>query len=264
MPYNEEATLRAFSEVLKTVHRLRAPGGCPWDREQTHQSLRKFLIEETYEVTDVLDRIDSPESLNDADLASAFCEEWGDLLLQILLHAEIATETRPELAFEAIAKTLNKKLIHRHPHVFGETTVAGTEEVLKNWDVLKKQEKGPSKQEESVFDSIPKSLPPLPRTEKIIHKVTKVGFQWPDLTGPLEKLEEEIRELKEALSETKPDGQKIESEIGDVLFSVANIAYLTKIDAESALRSTLRKFESRFRHVENRLREKGTEPSKST
>ena len=268
MPYNEEATLHAFSEVLKTVARLRGPGGCPWDGEQTHQSLRKFLIEETYEVTDVLDRIPAPEALNDPSLNYAFREEWGDLLLQILLHSEIASETRPDLNFAAVAKTLNEKLIRRHPHVFGEVTVSGTEEVLKNWDQIKKAEKGPSSKLESVFDSIPKSLPPLPRTEKIIGKVTKMGFQWPDLKGPLEKLEEEIQELKSALdgadlndAETR---KKVESEIGDVLFSVTNIAYLTKIDAEGALRSTLSKFESRFRHVETRLHEKGSSPAHST
>jgi tetrapyrrole methylase family protein/MazG family protein len=268
MPYNEEATLHAFSEVLKTVARLRGPGGCPWDGEQTHQSLRKFLIEEAYEVMDVLDQIQTPSALNESDLNYAFREEWGDLLLQILLHAEIASESRNDLGFEAIAKTLNEKLIRRHPHVFGEVTVSGTEEVLKNWDQIKKAEKGHTEKLESVFDSIPKSLPPLPRTEKIIGKVTKVGFQWPDLKGPLEKLEEETQELKSALEgadlKDATTRKKVESEIGDVLFSVTNIAYLTKIDAEGALRSTLNKFESRFRHVESRLHEKGSSPAQST
>ncbi len=266
MPYNEEATLRAFSEVLRTVARLRGPGGCPWDREQTHHSLRKFLIEETYEVTDVLDRIDDPARLNEPNLHFAFREEWGDLLLQILLHAEIATETNPELGFEAIAKTLNEKLIRRHPHVFGETTVSGTDEVLRNWDELKKKEKK-DPTDGSLFDSIPKSMPPLPRTEKIIAKVTKAGFQWPDLKGPLAKLEEEVSELRSALENAdlsdRETRAKVESEIGDVLFSVANVAFLSKINPDEALRSTLNKFESRFRHVENRLRESGKTPESS-
>jgi tetrapyrrole methylase family protein/MazG family protein len=267
MHHNEEAILRSFSEVLRTVARLRGPGGCPWDREQTHQSLRRFLVEEAYEVLEVLDRIEKPETLNEDDLRSNFEEEWGDLLLQILLHAEIAHETRPDVDLGSIARTLNEKLIRRHPHVFGEVRVSGSTEVLKNWDEIKKSEKSAAPEPESILDSIPKSLPPLPRTEKVISKVTKVGFQWPDLQGPLDKLEEEIRELKAALKNSDPDDQnarkQIESEIGDVLFCTANISYLLKMDPEAALRGTLRKFESRFRHVEMRLREEGRSPEQS-
>jgi tetrapyrrole methylase family protein/MazG family protein len=266
MPYNHEAAVLAFSEVMKTVARLRGPGGCPWDREQTHQSLRKFLIEEAYEVLEVLDQIPDSKALDSQAISYSFKEEWGDVLLQILLHAEIATETHPELSVEAIAKTLNEKLIRRHPHVFGEVSVSGSEEVLKNWDQIKKQEKGETKGQTSVFDSIPRSLPPLLRTEKVISKVTKVGFQWPDLNGPLEKLEEEVRELRREIEDQSPMDEarraKIESELGDVLFCVCNLAHLSKIDPESALRQTLRKFESRFRHVETRLHEKGTSPEK--
>lgn len=268
MHHNEEAILRSFSEVLRTVARLRGPGGCPWDREQTHQSLRPFLIEEAYEVLDVLDRVEKPENLNDDDLRGHFEEEWGDLLLQVLLHAEIAHETRAEVDLGSIARTLNEKLVRRHPHVFGEVKVSGSTEVLKNWDEIKKSEKGAAPKAESILDSIPKSLPPLLRTEKVISKVTKVGFQWPDLQGPLDKLEEEIRELKSALKGADPADitarEQIESEIGDVLFCAANISYLLKMDPEAALRGTLRKFESRFRHVENRLREKGSSPEQST
>jgi tetrapyrrole methylase family protein/MazG family protein len=266
MPYNHEAAVLAFSEVMKTVARLRGPGGCPWDREQTHQSLRKFLIEEAYEVLEVLDQIPDSKALDSQAISYSFKEEWGDVLLQILLHAEIATETHPELSVEGIAKTLNEKLIRRHPHVFGEVSVSGSEEVLKNWDQIKKQEKAETKGQTSVFDSIPRSLPPLLRTEKVISKVTKVGFQWPDLNGPLEKLEEEVRELRREIEDQSPMDNarraKIESELGDVLFCVCNLAHLSKIDPESALRQTLRKFESRFRHVETRLHEKGTSPEK--
>jgi tetrapyrrole methylase family protein/MazG family protein len=267
-PHNEEAILKSFSEVLRTVARLRGPGGCPWDREQTHQSLRRFLIEEAYEVLEVLDQVERPESLNGSHLRSAFEEEWGDLLLQILLHAEIAHETRPDVDFGSIARTLNEKLVRRHPHVFGEVKVSGSTEVLKNWDQIKKAEKGTIPAPESILDSIPKSLPPLLRTEKVISKVTKVGFQWPDLEGPLAKLEEEIRELRSALQHSNPQDEntrkQIEGEIGDVLFCAANISFLLKMDPEAALRGTLRKFESRFRHVENRLREQGRAPEQST
>jgi tetrapyrrole methylase family protein/MazG family protein len=275
MPYNEEHAVSAIKDLLKTIYRLRAPGGCPWDREQTHATLRKFLIEETYETVEVLDQITSPESLNDIRLKKAFIEEWGDVLLQILLNAEVASETHPDISFEAIAKSLNEKMIRRHPHVFGETEVSGTDDVLKNWEQIKKEEKsktganapGDSEAKTSVFDSISTGMPPIARTLKVIQKVTKVGFQWPDLKGPMEKLEEEVAELKAALahSDLEPEEylEKIESEIGDILFSVCNVTSFLKLDPEAALRSTLRKFESRFRFVEDRLREAGKTPETS-
>jgi tetrapyrrole methylase family protein/MazG family protein len=267
MPYNEEGSLQALKSVLNTVRRLRAPDGCPWDREQNHQSLRPYLLEETYETLEVLDQVKDPNDLNDPRLKSAFREEWGDVLLQILLHAEIASETHPDLSFAAIADTLNEKLIRRHPHVFGQTRVSNADEVIANWAEIKKAEKGNAQAPLSVFDSIPKGTAPLPRTMKVISKVTKVGFQWPDLKGPTEKLEEEVHELKEVLSQgdfkSESAREKIEGELGDLLFCVCNIAHFLKMDPEAALRSTLRKFESRFRHVETRLAEKGSEPSKS-
>lgn len=308
MPYNEEQSVIEIKNLLKTVHRLRAPGGCPWDREQTHQSLRPFLIEETYETIEVLDQIKSPSDLKAPKLKHAFIEEWGDVLLQILLHAEIASEADSTISIAEIAQNLNEKLIRRHPHVFGETQVQGSNEVVKNWEQIKKEEKksaGETPVMASVLDSVHPGLPPLPRTMKLISKVTKVGFQWPDLKGPVEKLEEEVRELKFELAELQTNsGQaspasantgantrtntsintstntgadhrdaaplsknaalaKIEGELGDVLFNVCNIAHFLKLDPEAALRSTIRKFESRFRHVEKRLHEKGSEPSKS-
>ena len=265
MPYNEEASLDAIKSLLQTIYRLRAPGGCPWDREQTHASLRQYLIEETYETIEVLDQIKSPFDLRQKNLKKAFIEEWGDVLLQILLNAEVASETDPEINFEAIAKQLNEKMIRRHPHVFGEAKVEGSADVVQNWEQIKKDEKaGENKQkmEPSILDSISKGLPPFPRTLKLISKVTKVGFQWPDLKGPTEKLEEEVQELKTALHNSDLHPQeyldKIESELGDVLFSVCNIAYFLKLDPETALRSTLRKFESRFRYVESKIIEKGS------
>ena len=258
MPYNEDRSLSAIKEVLKTVHRLRAPGGCPWDREQTHQTLRPFLIEETYETIEVMDEIKTPADLQNPKLKNAFIEEWGDVLLQILLNAEVASENDPTITLEQIAQSLNQKLIRRHPHVFGDVNATNSEAVVQNWDKIKKQEKADG-------------LPPLPRTMKVIQKVTKVGFQWPDLAGPLEKLQEEVQELKQILGEKTqektqtPDQylNKVESEIGDVLFSVCNVASFLKLDPEAALRSTLRKFESRFNHVETRLKEKGKTPAES-
>lgn len=265
MPYNPESTLKAFESLLHTVYRLRAPQGCPWDREQTHQSLRPYLIEEAYETLEVLDQIRSPADLQNPKTRNAFLEEWGDVLLQILLHAEIASESDARLTAQQIAETLNEKLIRRHPHVFGEVTVAGSQEVVKNWDAIKKAEKAGSSTPNSpasVMDSIPKGMPPLPRTQKLIQKVTKVGFQWPDVTGPTEKLQEEVDELKVAIS--TDDRTKIESELGDVLFSVCNIAHFFKIDPEAALRGTLRRFENRFRYVEQGLAKAGKTPETST
>jgi tetrapyrrole methylase family protein/MazG family protein len=268
MPYNEEHALHSIKELLQTVYRLRAPGGCPWDREQTHTTLRKFLIEETYETIEVLDQVTSPASFNDIRLKKAFIEEWGDVLLQILLNAEVASETHPDITFEAIAKSLNEKMIRRHPHVFGETKVEGTDDVLKNWEQIKKLEKGSPDVPPSVFDGIGNGMPPIARTLKVIQKVTKVGFQWPDLKGPMEKLEEEVAELKAALTHSDLEPQeylaKIEDEIGDILFSVCNVTSFLKLDPEAALRKTLRKFEGRFRFVEAGLAEAGKKPETST
>ncbi|MBS1958710.1 MAG: nucleoside triphosphate pyrophosphohydrolase [Bdellovibrionales bacterium] len=264
MPYNEERSLSALKDVLNTVYRLRAPGGCPWDREQTHQSLRPFLVEEAYETLEILDRIKTPADLGNPKIRQNFIEEWGDVLLQILLHAEIASESDAAITIEAIAKYLNEKLIRRHPHVFGEVKVDGAKDVVQNWEQIKKAEKG-SAAPVSVMDSVHKGLPPLARTMKLIQKVTKVGFQWPDLKGPTEKLQEEVDELKRALGDGKNiDAEEAESELGDILFSVCNVAHFLKLDPEAALRSTLRKFETRFRHVEQGLAAQGKKPETST
>ncbi len=268
MPYNEEQSLEALKKLLKTIHRLRAPGGCPWDRKQTHQSLRPYLIEETYETMEVLDQIHTAEDLKNSSLQKSFVEEWGDVLLQILLHAEMASETVPSISFESIALQLNEKMIRRHPHVFGETKVDGADDVVKNWAQIKAAEKNTPTS--SVFDTIPKGMPGFQRTMSVIQKVTKVGFQWPDVKGPLDKLQEEVTELTDEChshpenSVTPDEKLKIESELGDVLFSACNIAHFYKIDPETALRNTLRKFESRFRHVEQSLAKEGKTPEQAT
>jgi tetrapyrrole methylase family protein/MazG family protein len=264
MPYNEEQSLIAIKNLLTTIHRLRAPGGCPWDQKQTHQSLRQFLVEETYETMEVLDQVNSSADLKNPTLQKAFIEEWGDVLLQILLHAEIASETEPKISFESIAHQLNEKMIRRHPHVFGDVKVTGADDVVKNWGEIKATEKGtPSTTTPSAFDGIPKGLPAFPRTMKVISKVTKVGFQWPDVNGPLDKLQEEVTELRDECKQDSPQ-EKIEAELGDVLFSACNIAHFYKIDPEAALRNTLRKFESRFRFVEESLAKNGKTPETST
>jgi MazG family protein len=263
-PFLDPESLEAIDRVVETVHRLRAPGGCPWDQKQTHLSLRPYLIEEAYEALEALDRVDSAEKLKDSTVRDPLREEFGDVLMQILLHSEMANETGA-FSFADVARTLDEKLIRRHPHVFGEVQVSGSDEVVKNWDAIKKQEKATAGAEEkpkSVLDGIPKGLPALMRAEKTIDKVTKVGFQWPDLEGPLGKLEEEIRELSAAIRAGKQ--KDIEEEIGDLLFSVCNVAFLAKTRPEEALRAFLGKFESRFRFVEDSIRAEGKKLEDST
>lgn len=261
------APTQSFAAVFETVHRLRAPGGCPWDGEQTHQSLRPFLIEEAYEVLDAIDALGAAkdEAARAAAMAS-FKEELGDLLLQILLHAEIASETQA-FDFAGVAAGLDDKLIRRHPHVFAKdsgATAADSEAVLQNWEKQKAKEKAAKAANSSVLDGTPSSLPALQRAARVIDKVSKVGFQWPDLTGPIAKLDEEIGELKAELAKPQVDAGKVAGELGDLLFCVANVARFVKTNPEDALRGTLAKFERRFRHVETRLREQGRAPQDAT
>ena len=262
-PFLDAKSLEAIDRVVETVHRLRAPGGCPWDQKQTHLSLRPYLIEESYETLEALDRVTSSERLKDAAIRDPLREEFGDVLMQILLHSEMASEVGA-FSFADVARTLDEKLIRRHPHVFGDVSVSGAEEVVKNWDAIKKLENGPSDADsrKSALDGIPNGLPALMRAEKTIDKVTKVGFQWPNLEGPLAKLEEEIAELSAAIR--AGDSLAIDEEIGDLLFSVCNVAFLSKTKPEEALRAFLAKFESRFRFVESSISEAGGKMEEST
>lgn len=261
--------LQALQDVIDTVHRLRAPGGCAWDRAQTHQSLRPYLIEEAYETLDVLDQIGSKEDLKRDPILQAFREELGDVLMQVLLHSEMARE-EGAFDFVDVARTLNEKLIRRHPHVFGEDKADTEETAFQTWEKQKAKEK--AKSGAGVLDGLPKGLPALQRAARVLEKVTRVGFQWDDMRGPLSKVEEEVREFQDEVRDwEKAEGAEKEkiraraqAEFGDVLFTLANVAYLMKISPEDALRGTLARFESRFRHVESRLREQGKTPDQST
>lgn len=255
--------LEALSRLIQTVHRLRAPGGCPWDRAQTHQSLRPYLIEEAYEVLDVLDQIEKTEDLQKEKIKLPFREELGDLLMQVLLHSEMASETGAFDIYD-VAQGLDEKLIRRHPHVFGEQKAQSADAALQNWEKQKAKEKA-SKLDASVLDGLPRSLPVLQRTWRVLEKVTKVGFQWDDMQGPLQKMEEELGEFKtevqafeKASGDQKQEIQKrMESELGDLLFTVCNVAFLMKINPEDSLRNTVFRFEKRFKHVESRVKEEG-------
>lgn len=259
--------------LIETVHRLRAPDGCAWDRAQTHQSLRQYLIEEAHEVLDVLDQIHSTEDLKNDSVRGAFREELGDLLMQVLLHSEMASETGAFDIYE-VAEGLNEKLIRRHPHVFGEVKADNAETAFQTWEKTKAKEKAAKSATAGTLDGLPKGLPSLQRSARVIEKVTKVGFQWADMHGPLAKVEEELAEMKaevlalEKAPKDSPEAEaarkRLEHEIGDLLFTLANVSYLMKVNPEDALRGTLGRFETRFRHVEKRLRENGKLPEHST
>lgn len=221
-------------DLARVVEILRAPGGCPWDAEQTHQSIRRNFLEETYEVCEAIDE-ESPEHLK---------EELGDVLLQVLFHAQIEREAG-RFDLDDVADGVTKKLIFRHPHVFGETQVSGTDQVLVNWEELKRVEKGQSRYADTV-DSVARSLPSLWRAEKVQKKAKKAGFDWPDASGAVDKLYEELTELKEAMAQ----GTNVTEELGDLLFSVVNVSRFLKADPEEALNAATEKFISRFARVE--------------
>lgn len=274
-PQNTKTSPIIVNDLLETILKLRSPEGCPWDKEQTHQSLRKYLHEEAYEVLEVLDRPQEAQSSKkwNQDLK----DELGDLLLQILLHCQIASE-RGQFSFNDVAQNLNKKLIRRHPHVFTESaeSITTSEQVIKQWEKIKSTEKksADSNQKPSVLDKIPKELSSLGRTQKIIDKVTRAGFQWPTLEGPTQKLKEEIAELEQELSPhllstdpeniTHPARSRILDELGDVFFCATNIAAKLNMDAEAVLRQNITKFERRFRQMEKLTELRGQGMEKST
>jgi tetrapyrrole methylase family protein / MazG family protein len=225
----------SFERFQETIAHLRAPEGCPWDRKQTHLSLREYLLEEAFEVIDTLDREDS----------DALREELGDLLLQIVLHAQIAVE-EGEFSMADIIADINAKMIKRHPHVWGDVSVENADEVLANWDELKRKERSNLAEKKSALSGVPLALPSLAQAEKYQSKAAKVGFDWPNVDEVIAKLQEECNELREA--ETSPDRA---AEFGDVLFSLVNVARWYKIDPEIALRETNAKFVRRFQYIED-------------
>jgi tetrapyrrole methylase family protein/MazG family protein len=260
----QESDLRRLGDLIRTVYRLRAPGGCAWDRKQTHRSLRPYLVEEAYEVLDVLDQIEDDQDTSNPELNDEFREELGDLLMQVVLHSELTREFGRFDIFD-VAQALNDKLVRRHPHVFGDQKADDAGEALVNWEQQKlKERKG--KKKDSVLDGVPRSLPALLRSARVIEKVSRVGFQWSDLKGPLDKVREELGEFMEEVEKTEAgqgSKEKLADEFGDLLFTVCNVGHLMDIEPENALRGTLDKFERRFRHVEKRLADHGKTPQES-
>ncbi len=223
-----------LEKLIGIIAKLRAPDGCPWDRVQTHESLRPNMIEEAYEAVDAIDEKSIPH----------LREELGDVLLQVLLHSQIASE-RGDFDIESVAKELKEKLIHRHPHVFGTTEVKNAEEVKKNWDILKAEEKTERK---SAMDGISRSMSALMSAQKISKRAVKQGFEWPNEKSLYECLYSEIEEFKQA--EQENNFSHMEEEFGDILFAAVNLARWNKIDAEQALLKANKKFEKRFRKME--------------
>jgi tetrapyrrole methylase family protein/MazG family protein len=244
-----------FAALVELIARLRAPGGCPWDREQTHESLKPMMLEEAYEVVEAIDEGDDEELIG----------ELGDLLLQVVFHSQIADEESRFTVAEVIDR-ISTKMIRRHPHVFGEDTAQTSDEVLRNWEAIKEaelQEKGKKDDDGSMLDSVSTRLPAVMEAFQMTTKVSRVDFDWPDVPSVLEKLDEEVAELKEAVAAEHPNHQEIAGEVGDLLFVAVNVARLLGVDPESALKTSNRKFRRRFRYIEDRLREQGRKPADS-
>ncbi len=224
-------------DLVEVVRRLRSPQGCPWDREQTHASLRATMLEEAYEVLEAIDEQSMPK----------LREELGDVLLQVLMQSEIATQTG-DFTVGDVADAVREKLVRRHPHVFGATVVSGSEEVVRNWEALKAAEYG----RESALDGVQRSLPALQWAWSLQRRAANVGFDWPSVDGPLDKVREELEELREA-----PTVEAREAEFGDLLFSLVNVARKLGMNPEDALRAATGRFEARFRIMEQKAKGEG-------
>ena len=236
-----EASGEQFDALVRLMERLRGEGGCPWDREQTRQTLKPFLIEEAYEVVEAIDEGDPKQIM----------EELGDLLFQVVFHARIAAERREFTIGQVVAAT-TEKMVRRHPHVFGDSTASTAGEVLEQWEELKRKERNAAATTHvSALDGVPRELPALLRAQRLQDKASRVGFDWPEISGVTAKIEEELGELKEAMQSAAPEA--IEQELGDVLFSLVNLARFLNLNAEEALRKTMTRFTTRFQHMEEAL-----------
>ncbi len=241
-----------FRELLALIETLRNPeGGCPWDIRQTKRDVGRYLLEETCEVLDAVDR-DSPAAMR---------EELGDLLFMILFLARIAEEEKL-FGIEEVLDDISAKMIRRHPHVFGEAKVEDADEVKRNWDRIKRDVEKRGEGDASILARVPRAMTALPRAQKLAAEAAKAGFDWDSAQGVIAKIEEELGECREALTGADPD--RVRDEIGDLLFSIVNLSRHLKVNAEEALRAANRKFEERFLYIEERLRERGKSPASAT
>ncbi|MBF0196722.1 MAG: nucleoside triphosphate pyrophosphohydrolase [Planctomycetes bacterium] len=236
--------MKSFAEFVDVMKRLRAPGGCPWDMEQTHESIKSCLIEEAYEVIDAINSGDS----------DALQEELGDILLQVVFHSEIASSNNT-FSIEEVIQGISEKMIRRHPHVFGEVDAKDSTQVLKNWEQIKMKEKGDERK--SILESVPNHLPALQKAQRVQSRAARVGFEWrkDQVHEVIAKIREELDEFEEALNQE--DEKAMEMEMGDVFFSLVNLCRYQKIDSEEALRGTINKFMKRFAYIEESLKSEG-------
>jgi len=235
LPLDEQQG-QTFPTLVRLMQRLLGPEGCPWDREQDNKTLRRYVLEEACEVIDAIDSED----------ATALCDELGDLALQVVFLAELA-RNKGQFGPDDVVRAISEKLVRRHPHVFAQTQVSSAEEVVKNWEAIKRTEKG----SRPLLDSVPRALPALQRSQRLSEKAARVGFDWPNAAGSRAKIDEELSELDEAVKGS--DRQRIQEELGDVLFAVVNFARHFEIDANEALRGTCDRFTKRFENVERRV-----------
>lgn len=248
---------KSLSRLVEIMALLRSERGCPWDREQTHQSLKTCAIEETYEVLEAIDS-GNPDKLR---------EELGDLLLQVVFHAQLAAEAG-QFNIDDVIAAIVEKLIRRHPHVFSDTQVSGVSGVLENWEKIKRREM--PEERKSALDGVPKDLPALLKAQKIQAKAARVGFDWGNLEGPLAKTKEEFQEFEEVLGKAPypvtgtAEWDKLEDEFGDILFSLVNVGRFLDINPELALRRTIDKFSQRFRYIESEAAKAGRELTEMT
>jgi tetrapyrrole methylase family protein/MazG family protein len=234
----------AFDTLMELMRRLRAPGGCPWDAEQTHESLKRYLLEETYEVMEAID----------AGSVPMMKEELGDLLLQVVFHAVIAEESG-KFDMNGIIETLNDKLIRRHPHVFADLEVKDIDQLIENWEKIKKKEKGAARK--SALSGVPSHLPALLKAHKISEKAARVGFDWSRADEVFAKVLEELKEFEETMLDGNQE--RMEAELGDLLFAIANLGRFLSLNPEDALRKTIARFMRRFEHIENSLHKSNRE-----
>lgn len=238
-----KTTEELFKELVEIIAKLRSKDGCPWDREQTHETLKIGIIEEAYEVVETIDKKDD-EKLE---------EELGDLLMQILLNSQVAKD-EGKFDINGVIQKINEKLIRRHPHVFSGLNIKDSEEIMKNWDRIKSEERANSN-ENSILDSIPISLPALIQAKKVQSRASRVGFDWNKADDVLKKVEEEVTELKEGIKDSNQ--KNIEEEIGDILFSIVNLSRFLNVEPEDALRKTTAKFINRFKKMESQIAQNG-------
>jgi MazG family protein len=247
------ATGDKFEKLVEIMATLRGPNGCPWDKQQDFNSLKPMLVEEVYEVLEAVENEDF----------DGLSEELGDMLLHVLFHAQLGKEAA-QFDINTVIEKISDKLVRRHPHVFGNDSASTPEEVIKNWEAIKAQEKaeklkGRTAEQRSLLEGIPSKLPALHEAHQISSRAVRVGFEWANIDGIFDKLQEEVQELKEVISAggNETQRERLEDEIGDMMFTVVNIARYLKIDSESALKRANRKFKTRFQHMENELAKQG-------